>query len=166
MTHYVGIQSDVTELINTREAELDALKKATIATAATEAKSKFLAHMSHEIRTPLNGLIAVGQLLEDTNLNRVQRDYVTTIRSSGETLQALISDILDFSRVEADKLVLRHEPFHPQAVIATVMEIVGLHSSRLKLNVGYHVDEGVPNSVNGRRHARAAGAAEHAEQRH
>ena len=149
VTHYVGIQSDVTELINTREAELDALKKATIATAATEAKSKFLAHMSHEIRTPLNGLIAVGQLLEDTNLNRVQRDYVTTIRSSGETLQALISDILDFSRVEADKLVLRHEPFHPQAVIATVMEIVGLHSSRLKLNVGYHVDEGVPNSVMG-----------------
>ena len=149
VTHYVGIQSDVTELINTREAELDALKKATIATAATEAKSKFLAHMSHEIRTPLNGLIAVGQLLEDTNLNRVQRDYVTTIRSSGETLQALISDILDFSRVEADKLVLRHEPFHPQAVIATVMEIVGLHSSRLKLNVGYHVDEGVPESVMG-----------------
>ena len=149
VTHYVGIQSDVTELINTREAELDALKKATIATAATEAKSKFLAHMSHEIRTPLNGLIAVGQLLEDTNLNRVQRDYVTTIRSSGETLQALISDILDFSRVEADKLVLRHESFHPQAVIATVMEIVGLHSSRLKLNVGYHVDEGVPESVMG-----------------
>ena len=149
VTHYVGIQSDVTELINTREAELDALKKATIATAATEAKSKFLAHMSHEIRTPLNGLIAVGQLLEDTNLNRVQRDYVTTIRSSGETLQALISDILDFSRVEADKLVLRHEPFHPQAVIATVMEIVGLHSSRLKLNVGYHVDEGVPEGVMG-----------------
>jgi len=50
--------------------------------------------MSHEIRTPLNGLVAVGQLLEDTALNRIQRDYVTTIRSSGETLQALISDIL------------------------------------------------------------------------
>lgn len=149
VTHYVGIQSDVTELTNTREAELDALKKATIAEAATDAKSKFLAHMSHEIRTPLNGLIAVGQLLEDTSLNRMQRDYVTTIRSSGETLQALISDILDFSRVEADKLVLRKEPFYPQAVIATVMEIVGLHSSRLKLNIGYHLDDGVPEVVVG-----------------
>ncbi|EEH58916.1 uncharacterized protein MICPUCDRAFT_10763, partial [Micromonas pusilla CCMP1545] len=129
--------------------ELDALKKATIAEAASDAKSKFLAHMSHEIRTPLNGLIAVGQLLESTNLSRMQRDYVSTMRSSGETLQALISDILDFSRVEADKLTLRREPFHPQAVIATVMKIVGLHSSRLKLNIGYHVEDGVPEVVMG-----------------
>jgi PAS domain S-box-containing protein len=149
VTHYVGIQSDVTELVNTRTAELDALKKATIAEAATDAKSKFLAHMSHEIRTPLNGLIAVGQLLEDTSLNRMQRDYVSTIRSSGETLQALIADILDFSRVEADKLVLRKEPFNPQAVIATVIKIVGLHSARLKLNIGYHLDESVPELVIG-----------------
>uniref|UniRef100_A0A6U3KXH3 LOV domain-containing protein n=1 Tax=Mantoniella antarctica TaxID=81844 RepID=A0A6U3KXH3_9CHLO len=149
VTHYVGIQSDITELVNTRYAELDALKKATVAEAATDAKSKFLAHMSHEIRTPLNGLIAVGQLLEDTSLNRMQRDFVSTICSSGETLQALISDILDFSQVEADKLVLRAEPFHPQAVMATVMKIVGLHASRLKLNVGYHVDAGVPEVVVG-----------------
>ena len=149
VTHYVGIQSDVTELVNTRTAELDALKKATIAEAATDAKSKFLAHMSHEIRTPLNGLIAVGQLLEDTSLNRMQRDYVSTIRSSGETLQALIADILDFSRVEADKLVLRKEPFNPQAVIATVIKIVGLHSARLRLNIGYHLDENVPELVIG-----------------
>jgi len=149
VTHYVGIQSDVTELVNTRTAELDALKKATIAEAATDAKSKFLAHMSHEIRTPLNGLIAVGQLLEETSLNRMQRDYVSTIRSSGETLQALIADILDFSRVEADKLVLRKEAFNPQAVIATVIKIVGLHSARLKLNIGYHLDENVPKLVIG-----------------
>ena len=52
VTHYVGIQSDITELVNTRTAELDALKKATIAEAATDAKSKFLAHMSHEIDAP------------------------------------------------------------------------------------------------------------------
>ena len=149
VTHYVGIQSDVTELVNTRTAELDALKKATIAEAATDAKSKFLAHMSHEIRTPLNGLIAVGQLLEETSLNRMQRDYVSTIRSSGETLQALIADILDFSRVEADKLVLRKEAFNPQAVIATVIKIVGLHSARLRLNIGYHLDENVPELVIG-----------------
>ncbi|MDB9924744.1 response regulator [bacterium] len=149
VTHYVGIQSDITELVNTRSAELDALKKATVAEAATDAKSKFLAHMSHEIRTPLNGLIAVGQLLEDTSLNRIQQDYVSTIRSSGETLQALIADILDFSRVEADKLVLRKEPFNPQAVLATVIKIVGLHSARLKLNIGYHLDENVPELVIG-----------------
>ena len=114
---------------------MEALRKATIAEAATDTKSKFLAHMSRD-RTPLNGIIAVGQLLEDTSLNRVQRDYLSTIRASGETLQALIADILDFSRVEADKMVLRKEPFNPQAVIATVVKMVGLHSARLRSTWG------------------------------
>lgn len=149
VTHYVGIQSDVTKIVDSQNAEIEALKRVAIANAATESKSKFLAHMSHEIRTPLNGLIAVGQLLEDTKLDRTQRDLVTTMQSSGETLQALISDILDFSRVEAEKLSLANEPFNPEGVIANVLEIVGIHAGRLKLNVGYHVDEGVPKTVLG-----------------
>ena len=111
VVYYVGIQSDVTELFKRRDVELSALKKVAHAEAATEAKSRFLAHMSHEIRTPLNGLIAVGQLLEDTNLDRLQREYVSQVRTSGDTLQSLISDILDFSRVEADKVTLQSEPF-------------------------------------------------------
>lgn len=147
--YYVGIQSDVTELFRRRDDELRALKKVARAEAATEAKSRFLAHMSHEIRTPLNGLIAVGQLLEDTNLDRLQREYVSTVRTSGETLQALISDILDFSRVEADKLVLQSEPFHPEVVICNVLEITSMHAAKKKLNIGYHVDPGVPKTVLG-----------------
>lgn len=147
--YYVGIQSDVTELFKRRDDELNALKKMATAEAATEAKSKFLAHMSHEIRTPLNGLIAVGQLLEDTNLDRLQREYVSTVRTSGETLQALISDILDFSRVEADKLVLQSEPFHPEVVISNVIEITAMQSAGKKLNIGYHLDPGVPKIVLG-----------------
>lgn len=71
------------------------------AAAAVEAKSQFLARMSHEIRTPLNGMIAVGQLLAETALSPAQWDLVNTIRCSGETLLTLISDILDFSRIEA-----------------------------------------------------------------
>ena len=149
VVYYVGIQSDVTELLKRRDDELNALKKMATAEAATEAKSKFLAHMSHEIRTPLNGLIAVGQLLEDTNLDRLQREYVSTVRTSGETLQALISDILDFSRVEADKLVLQNEPFHPEVVISNVIEITAMQSATKKLNIGYHVDPGVPKVVMG-----------------
>lgn len=147
--YYVGIQSDVTELFKRRDDELNALKMMARAEAATEAKSRFLAHMSHEIRTPLNGLIAVGQLLEDTNLDRLQREYVSTVRTSGETLQALISDILDFSRVEADKLVLQCEPFHPEVVIGNVMEITAMQSAKKKINIGYHVDIGVPKIVMG-----------------
>ena len=70
------------------------------AAAAAEAKSQFLARMSHEIRTPLNGMIAVGQLLAETALSPAQWDLVNTVRCSGETLLTLISDILDFSRIE------------------------------------------------------------------
>ena len=70
------------------------------AAASAEAKSQFLARMSHEIRTPLNGMIAVGQLLAETALSPAQWDLVNTVRCSGETLLTLISDILDFSRIE------------------------------------------------------------------
>jgi CheY-like chemotaxis protein len=71
------------------------------------------------------------------------------VRTSGETLQALISDILDFSRVEADKLVLQNEPFHPEVVISNVIEITAMQSATKKLNIGYHVDPGVPKVVMG-----------------
>ena len=149
VVYYVGIQSDVTELFKRRDDELNALKKVAHAEAATEAKSRFLAHMSHEIRTPLNGLIAVGQLLEDTNLDRLQREYVSQVRTSGDTLQSLISDILDFSRVEADKVTLQSEPFFPETVICNVMQLTATQSATKRLNIGYHVDSGVPKVVMG-----------------
>ena len=148
VTHYVGIQSDITELVNTRTAELDALKKATIAEAATDAKSKFLAHMSHEIRTPLNGLIAVGAIgghlaephaeglrLHDSvfggNLAGAHRGHLGFLSGGGGQARASQGGV------------------QPQAVIATVIKIVGLHSARLRLNIGYHLDENVPELVIG-----------------
>jgi len=79
VTHFVGIQCDVTQLHVHRETEMIALKQAAEAAAATEAKSRFLAHMSHEIRTPLNGILAVGQMLAETTLNEEQTDLVGTM---------------------------------------------------------------------------------------
>ena len=79
VTHFVGIQCDVTQLHVHRETEMCALKKAAEASAATAAKSRFLAHMSHEIRTPLNGILAVGQMLAETTLNAEQKDLVGTM---------------------------------------------------------------------------------------
>jgi len=147
VTHYVGIQSDVTDIVRGREAEINALKVAAEAEAATEAKSKFLAHMSHEIRTPLNGLIAVGQMLEETPLSAVQQDLVSTIRNSGEALLALITDILDFSRIEADKLVLQPDDFPLSRVMESAIEISGLRAAQKRLNVAYHVARDVPRTV-------------------
>ncbi|DBA80042.1 TPA: hypothetical protein ACH3X2_14277 [Trebouxia sp. C0005] len=139
VTHFVGIQSDISDLVNHKKAELAAKHEAAQAAAATEVKSQFLARMSHEIRTPLNGMIAVGQLLAETILSPAQWDLMNTIRCSGETLLTLITDILDFSRIEADKMVLTPTEFHLQTVIEAAMEIAGLHAAQKRLQVSVHI---------------------------
>ena len=149
LTHYVGIQSDVTELVVRRKAELAARHAAVEAAAATEAKSQFLARMSHEIRTPLNGMIAVGQLLADTKLTPAQWDLVNTIRCSGEALLTLITDILDFSKIEANKMVLSSAPYALESTIEAAMEIAGLHAAGKRLQVAYHVAPLVPSWIVG-----------------
>ena len=144
LTHYVGVQSDITELVASRKAALAARHAAQTAAAATEAKSQFLARMSHEIRTPLNGMIAVGQLLAETALTPAQWDLVNTIRCSGESLLTLISDILDFSRAEADAVALAPAPFALQATVEAAVEIAGLLAAHKRLHVAYYISPCTP----------------------
>ena len=104
----VTLVNDITDL--KRDAEtLAAARDA--AEAANRAKSEFLANMSHEIRTPLNGVIGVAQALSGTPMNERQQEMLELIRSSGVTLQHLLSDILDLARVESGRMELRREPF-------------------------------------------------------
>ncbi|NDW60277.1 hybrid sensor histidine kinase/response regulator, partial [Yangia sp. PrR004] len=83
--------------------------------AANRAKSAFLANMSHEIRTPMNGVVGMAELLNDTSLTEEQRLYANTIKNSGEALLVIINDVLDYSKIEAEKLVLHPEPFDLEA---------------------------------------------------
>ncbi len=95
-----GISVDVTDL-RKREKELEKARQA--AEAASQSKSSFLANMSHEIRTPLNGIMGMAQVLENTELDQQQREFITTIIESGKTLMSLLNDVLDLSKIEAGK---------------------------------------------------------------
>jgi signal transduction histidine kinase/DNA-binding response OmpR family regulator len=113
----VGLRVDIT-YAKQQQADLLAAREA--AEAANRAKSAFLANMSHEIRTPMNGVVGMAELLCDSNLNQEQRLFAETIRSSGEALLVIINDILDYSKIEAQRLTLYPEPFDLERTIHEV----------------------------------------------
>lgn len=98
------------ETIEIQNAELDIARKEAL--TASKIKSEFLANMSHEIRTPMNGIIGFTQLLLKSNINEQQFDYLNTIEHSANSLLQIINDILDLSKIEADKLELEVKPFN------------------------------------------------------
>jgi signal transduction histidine kinase/CheY-like chemotaxis protein len=113
----VCLRGDITNLKEQAEA-LEAAR--TAAEAANRAKSAFLANMTHEIRTPMNGVVGMAELLCDTALTEDQRLFAETIRSSGEALLVIINDILDYSKIEAERLTFHPEPFDLERTIHEV----------------------------------------------
>jgi PAS domain S-box-containing protein len=128
-----GVARDVTERL-AFEAELSAAKAA--AEAANRAKSDFLANMSHEIRTPLNGVIGVAGALARTELTAAQREMVTLIERSGVTLERLVSDILDISKIEAGQLVIENRVFDLRAELDPLIDMFRLRAQAKALGFG------------------------------
>ncbi|HEY5789998.1 MAG TPA: PAS domain S-box protein [Gammaproteobacteria bacterium] len=146
ITHFVAHSTDISAMKRT-ETQLRAA--ITAAEAASRAKTGFLATMSHEIRTPLNAVLGLLGLLQDEALEPRLRGYVRTARDAGEALLALVSDILDYSKMEAGKLELEESPFDPARLLASVRAL--LEPRALEKRLGFHLelDSAMPDAVRG-----------------
>ncbi|KGE03175.1 multi-sensor hybrid histidine kinase [Pseudohaliea rubra DSM 19751] len=141
-----ALREALSELEQSRDS---ALTLAQFAQSANSAKSRFVANMSHEIRTPLHVILGLGETLADSALDAEQLRWVAALKEAGKSLGVLIDDILDYSRLEADKVSIASEPFDPQEVGENLMQGLRPLAESRGLSLRYEASPALPPQVTG-----------------
>ena len=139
--YYEGFVIDITE----RLEKENALREWRVARAANQTKSEFIANMSHEIRTPLNALLGFSELLSADIKDPKQKNYVEIMKASGESLLTLIDDILDLSRIEAGKLVIKYRPISLKKLFSEIEHIFKEKIINKKIDYQIDLDTDMPD---------------------
>jgi two-component system sensor histidine kinase/response regulator len=164
VTHYLAIQEDITErkrigdeldkhrhhleeMVNERTVELEAARDA--AEAASRTKSAFLANMSHEIRTPMNAIIGLTHLLQREISDRRQLDQLQKVSKSAQHLLGIINDVLDISKIEADKVILDIGDFRVETVFDNVVSMLSERVAEKFLELKVEIDAALPTALRG-----------------
>ena len=132
-----SLKNAIREATEAKESALDAAK----------AKSAFLANMSHEIRTPMNGVLGMLEMMKDTELDNIQRDYLETAYGSADSLLQIINDILDFSKIEAGKLELETVDTSPNAIIEDIAALLASKTREKNIELGCYADVKLPACI-------------------
>ena len=146
VTGLAGIGRDITHLKRI-QAEMQTAREA--AEAASLSKSEFLANMSHEIRTPLNGIMGMTDLALGTELTAEQREYLETVRMSGDSLLTVINEILDFSKIEAGKIDLEAVDFNLRDWLESTLKTMALRADEKGLELLCEIAPDVPEMLRG-----------------
>lgn len=132
-----------------RQLVTDLRKQTEEANQASEAKTRFLANMSHEIRTPLNGIVGMVDMMNSTSLSDTQKEYLQIIKYSSDNLLAVISDILDYSKIDAGTMKISEEPFDLSDECGKLMTMLRPAADKKKLSLHLDIQSNVPRVVKG-----------------